>query len=253
MIEVFKTIKNCNEPLFYFGLVSLIGAIVTGVLIQTTTNEVLRINAYYKPMKFFISTVLFVWTMAFYMQYLNNKISVTIFNWITIIGLGYELLAITIQAVRGKASHFNIETSLDSAIFSLMAIAITIVMLAALYIGILFFTQTTFNVSMIVIWSIRLSIILTVIFAFEGFAMGSILKHTIGASDGTKGLPIVNWSKTNGDLRIAHFLGLHAIQVVPLLCFYIAKSTTHVFIITFIYFMIVTATLIQALMGKPLF
>lgn len=252
MIELLKSIKNCNEPLFYFGIVCLIGAIVTGVLTQTTNTEILGINAYYKPMKFFISTLLFVWTFAFYMQYLSSQTSVKVFNWISIVGLSFELYTITLQASRGKMSHFNVTTSFDALLFSLMAAAITIVMLGALYIGVLFFIQTKFDASMVMIWSIRISIILTVIFAFEGFVMGGMLKHTVGAADGTKGLPLVNWSKSAGDLRVAHFLGLHAIQVVPLLCYFIAKNTLHVFIIAALYLLIVTATLVQALMGKPL-
>ena len=41
--------------------------------------------------------------------------------------------------------------------------------------------------------------------------------HTIGAPDGTPGLPLVNWSRTHGDLRIPHFFGLHGLQAIPLL------------------------------------
>jgi hypothetical protein len=253
MLEILDTIKQKNELLYYFGWLCVLGSIITAVLTQTTSTEVLGINAYIKPMKFFISTVLFVWTFGFYMQYLNYPTAIKIFNWIAIIGLGFELVAITMQAAKGKLSHFNISTSFDAMLFSMMAGAITIVMLAALYIGVLFFVQKSFEVSMLIIWSIRLSIIITVIFAFEGFAMGAMLKHTIGAADGAAGLPIVNWSKSHGDLRVAHFLGLHAIQIVPLLCYYLAKSTWHVIIISCIYLFIVTGTLIQAIMGKPLF
>lgn len=253
MMFIFENIRHRNELLYYFGLAALIGAIITAILTQTTTMQINGVNAFNKPMKFFISSFFFAWTLGFYGLYLQNQHAVKIFSWVTTIGLGYELLAITFQASRGKLSHYNRETPFDAAILWLMIIAIIIVTLATLYIGILFFIQQKFDTNDVVIWSIRLSIILTVIFAFEGFAMGSMSKHTVGALDGTEGLPLVNWSKKHGDLRIAHFLGLHAIQLVPLVSYYLAKSTLHVFLIAAAYLVLTTYTLIIALSGKVIF
>ena len=250
---IIENIRQRNELLYYFGLAALIGAIITAILTQTTTMQINGVNAFNKPMKFFISSFFFAWTLGFYSLYLQNQHAVKTFSWVTTIGLGYELVAITFQASRGKLSHYNRETLFDTSILWLMIIAIILVTLATLYIGILFFIQQKFDINDIVIWSIRLSIILTVIFAFEGFAMGQLSQHTVGAPDGTEGMPIVNWSKKHGDLRISHFLGLHAIQLVPLSSYFLAKNTFHVFIIALLYLLLTTYTLIKALNGKPLF
>jgi hypothetical protein len=47
--------------------------------------------------------------------------------------------------------------------------------------------------------------------------------HTVGAPDGGRGLPVTGWSADHGDLRIAHFLGMHGLQVLPLLTWWIGR------------------------------
>jgi hypothetical protein len=48
--------------------------------------------------------------------------------------------------------------------------------------------------------------------------------HTVGAPDGGPGLPFLNWSAQHGDLRIPHFLGLHAVQIIPLFGWWLLRS-----------------------------
>jgi hypothetical protein len=83
-------------------------------------------------------------------------------------------------------------------------------------------------------WSVRLGLLLTLIGFTEGFLMTGpnapqraalesgqqldlIGAHTVGGFDGGPGLPFAGWSTNHGDLRIGHFAGIHAAQIIPLL------------------------------------
>ncbi len=79
------------------------------------------------------------------------------------------------------------------------------------------------------------------------------LRHTVGASDGGPGLPLTGWSSDHGDLRIAHFLGIHSLQILPLMGYFVAKSRTQTILLSLGYFVIVSAVFVEALVGKPLF
>jgi len=193
---------------------------------------------------------LYCWAMAWYCAYLPN-FNIQLFNWSTIILLGFEIVYIAFQASRGQLSHFNLSTPLYSALYSMMALAATLVTIYTAYVGILFFTNSFPNLTEYYVWSIRLGIFIFVIFSFEGFVMGSKMTHTIGGPDGGPGIPLLHWSTKFGDPRVAHFIGMHALQVLPLLSFYIIKNTKAVFLVAFIYFLLSLLTLMQALKGKP--
>ncbi|MCF8322628.1 MAG: hypothetical protein K9I26_05750 [Flavobacterium sp.] len=252
MIYFLENLKSKNETLFYFGILCLIGAVICLILSKTNPNPILGISGWIKPFKFFISTTVMAWTMGYYMQFLDNQSQVSIYNWSLIILLSIEIILILFQASRGTVSHFNQENALGKIIFSTMAFVITAFMLHTAFIASFFFTQKQFNASEILVLAIQLSLIITILFAFEGFIMGAMLKHTVGSTDGSEGLPVVNWSKKYGDLRIAHFFGMHSLQLIPLLAFYFTKTKREVFILASIYFVFVSYTLFQALQGKPL-
>jgi len=82
--------------------------------------------------------------------------------------------------------------------------------------------------------------------------MGSRLSHTVGAMNDNSNWFIIGWSKTVGDLRVAHFIGMHALQVLPIVSFFLLKNTRATIFVAILYFLLATFTLVQALNGKPI-
>jgi hypothetical protein len=251
MIDFIQQLKHRNETLFYYGLLCLLLAIVFISLTKYTNTQVYNVNAWYKPFKFAFSTFLFAWAMAWYCYYLTN-FNIKLFNWSVIILLGFEIFYIAFQANKGQLSHYNISTPVYAALYSMMAIAATLVTLYTAYVGILFFTTKFPELPTYYLWAIRLGIIIFVIFSFQGFAMGSRLNHSVGALNHNSNWFILGWSKTVGDLRVSHFIGMHALQVLPFLSYYIFKNTKLTIALSAVYGLLAIVTLIQALQGRPL-
>jgi hypothetical protein len=244
-------LKNRNPILYYFGWLYFIGGIICIVLTQTSETAVLGINAWIKPMKFFFSIWIFCWTMAWFLAYLQNKRFVKVYTWAVVVVMIIEQVIITWQAANGRLSHFNVTTPFYGVLFIVMGLAITILTLWTGVVGFYFFKQKVFPVPMPYVWGIRLGIVIFVIFSFEGGLMASLLSHTVGAPDGGPGLPVVNWSTSYGDLRVAHFVGIHSLQIIPLFGYYIAKSNRSVQIFAAGYFLLTVFLFVQALQKMP--
>lgn len=250
MLEFVQILKTRNETLFYFGLICFVWAIIFIALTKFSSTQVYNISAWYKPFKFAVSIGMYAWTMAWFCHYLPN-FNITLFNWATIVLLGLELLYIGVQAQRGQLSHYNVSSPFYGGMYVFMALAASLVATYTAYVGLLFFQQDFPELPDYYLWAIRLGIIIFVVFSFEGFVMGSRLTHTIGGLDGEASLPVLNWSTKYGDPRIAHFIGMHALQVLPLLAFYVLKSTKATIMVSILYGFLAVFTLAQALQGKP--
>ncbi|EAY23855.1 hypothetical protein [Microscilla marina] len=244
-------LKHRNEWLFYFGVANLILTALFAALSFITNIQVAGVNAWHKPIKFALSIGVYAFTMGWLMYYLPQSRSTTVCSGLIVVMLTFEIVYIGLQAGRGQLSHFNISSPLYSHLYMGMAIAATIVSLITLYIGVLFFQSDLPHLSKHYVWAIRFGLLLFVIFSLEGFVMGANLSHTIGGPDGGKGLYFLNWSRKFGDPRVAHFIGMHALQVLPILAYYVLKNTRLTIVVAILYTLLALYVLIQALQAKP--
>jgi hypothetical protein len=162
MFTFIHQLKDRNETLFYFGVLCLALAVLFFILTKVTTIQVHNVSAWFKPMKFALSTFLFSWAMAWYCHYLTD-FNISLFNGSVILLLGFEIVYIAIQAGRGELSHYNVSTPFHSMMFSMMALAATLVTLYTAYVGFLFLNQSFPSLPDHYLWSIRLGILIFVV------------------------------------------------------------------------------------------
>jgi hypothetical protein len=135
----------------------------------------------------------------------------------------FEQVVITIQAMRGELSHFNNTSLIENILFGLMGIFITWLTIHTAIMLYKFSKQTMFTIPPTYVKSIQWELFIFILFSFQGGCMGYLYAHTVGGKDDGQGIAFLNWSITHGDLRIAHFFGLHALQILPLSAFLLQR------------------------------
>lgn len=251
-----KSLFAEQRPLMISGLICLLLVPVFGLLMIFDDTQILGINRWIKPVKFLTSITIFVWTIAVLLQYLKHFPRTSSFvSWSIVFILSVEMLIIIVQAARGTTSHFNIKTPLDGFLFGLMGILIVSNTILVAYLLFLFFTSGI-ELPPTILWGIRLGILVFLLGSIEGGYMSSQLGHAVGVKDGGPGLPLVNWSTVAGDLRVAHFFGLHAIQAIPLFGYFanrfrLPAATPLTFLFAFGYLAFFSLLFLQALKGQP--
>jgi hypothetical protein len=197
-------------------------AVALALAMPFDDRVLLGVDRLLKPFKFALSIALYCWTLAWFLPLVSARWGRWTISRIVTLCMIAEIVPITGQALRGTTSHYNIATGFDAATFSLMGVAIGInTLMATLLLGFLVLRPP--SVAPAYLWGLRLGLVLFLLGSGVGGVMVGLGSHTVGAADGGAGLPLVNWSREAGDLRAAHALGLHALQILPLTAFAISR------------------------------
>jgi hypothetical protein len=217
------------------------------------------INPWIKPMKFAISIAIFLATIAWFMPELGPRPRARRWLGLTMVAtMVIEIVAIAGQATRGIPSHFNESSPFNAIVFGIMGAAITINTIAAAVMLSLLRRETP-GERLGYLWGMRLGMALFVVGSLLGFVLVGNRGHNVPGPDGGPGLPFLNWALDQGDLRVAHFVGLHALQALPLLGFLLdrrhtapALRTRTLSAVAVAWFATMAMTLVLALRGRPL-
>jgi hypothetical protein len=246
---------------FFAGLTFVVALFFLGKF-----EPIVGVHPALKPFKFCISTALYLASLSVVLPKVPMSSSTrSVFVWLFIGTMFAEIATICLQPLRGTTSHFNESSALNSFLWNLMAFAITVTTVATLSLGLLATVRSLFEkngqrTDAVLTFSWRASLWFFAFAAVSGFAMGSKMAHTVGAADGVgTHFAFTNWSKMFGDLRVSHFLSLHALQLFPFTAWLTLKFNLSLsqrwrinILVVALFFLVILFSFVQALQGLPI-
>lgn len=253
-------LRRRDPPLYWTGLASLLGLVCAAALMLVDHRSVAGVNVWLKPAKFGASIGLYLWTLAWLRPWLPARP----LRWVrpvVVVSMLVELICIFGQSARGVGSHFNEAAAVDSVVFGLMGLAIVANTVALAVLAVAAWRGPTLAVPAVA-WGTRIGLAITVLGGLEGALMIGNMGHAVGVPDGGPGLPITAWSTRGGDLRVAHFVALHALQGLPLLGYVLSRgagdgaaqrrASRRVVILGGVWLAVCVVALVIALLGRPI-
>ncbi len=221
------------------------------------------VSVWSKPFKFSLSIAVYFATLAWFAPLLpNGYLEARKGRWLTLVPIVcavFEMLYIVLQAARGEASHFNNTSVFYSVMYGFMGAGAVALVSICLWMGVVILRHT--GTQNPYAFAVGVGLVLTFVLGggFGGY-LGEHMSHWVGGTQSdANGVWLMKWSRDGGDLRVAHFFGMHAMQVLPLLAVLLPARTPHRIAIGFVvgvaclYSAGATFTFIQALQGAPFF
>ncbi len=220
------------------------------------------INVWTKPLKFQSSVALYFLTLAWFWDYLSPRLRMARAVHalaVTIAATGIlEVVYISLQSSRGVASHFNELTEIEALLFKLMGLGAVLMTAGSLVLALLIVRSGRGLLSPTFRASVIAGLVLTFVLGTgAGIAIATNGGHWVGGVHADSGgLPIFGWARDGGDLRVAHFLGIHAMQVLPAFALIAERFLPRrvgivVGVLTLAYCGLTVAVFVQALAGRP--
>jgi hypothetical protein len=258
----FIDLDATDHLLSQFGWILLLSLPVFAAFSYYDPGTLHMANPWFKPVKFAISFATFVWTSSLFLERLRMP------RWLSVgvrqtmvASVTLEMLCLAAQAWRSTlvAAPHSLTDSLIAQMTTAMVSVNTAILVGmlALFCG---KRDRVWLADAAMVLSIRLGIVIFLVGNAVGGYMLARGSHTVGATDGGPGLPFLNWSTLAGDLRIAHFIAIHAIQIVPLFAWLLWQMTPRpelkyrriaVYAVGALVALLVGGTFVQAMLAHP--
>ena len=214
MKSVWQSLSGSSKFLVNYGLIMFIALIFTYAWSLNDDRLIRDVGVWVKPMKFMAATSIFALTTVWVLQIAHSNIDQTeVFTYIIALLVStslFEVVYISYQASHGEASHYNVGDPFHAFMFSVMGIAAVGLTASQAWLAWEIWKEQRGAGMRVETLGVIIGLSLTFILStISGFMLGG------NQPPAGQGLPIVGWHYYK-DIRPAHFLGVHAQQLIPL-------------------------------------
>lgn len=265
-VQSFFRELDANDPVLSrlgWALLLAVPVFAAFAMFVPATVGAVVVNPWIKPIKFSISFSTFASTVSLLLLALRiPKWQLTLARRAIAVSVAFEIMSLAAQAWR-SAYHLSGQSLLDTSLAQ-MTNSMVMVNTAIVCWMLALFCANRVRTNQ-VDWPMVAAIRYSFVIFLAGNAIGGYMlargSHTVGTADGGPGLPFVNWSVIGGDLRIAHFIAIHAIQIVPLFAYILSQMAPVLPVkhrriaagtLALAVSIAVGATFVQAALGHPL-
>ncbi len=214
VLSIYRELISRQPLLAVFAVLMLALALPTAVMLAVDDRTWRDVSIWAKPLKFMLSTAAFAATTAWFVGMLSKDMQTSSLvrglAWTVVITSSFEVGYISLQASLGDGSHHNVSDPFHAAMFGLMAVAAVVLTATQALLAWLIARHSPARRT-ILGHSVVIGLLLTFVLATaSGFLLGG-QQPPAGV-----GLPIVGWHLGQADARPAHFMGVHAHQLIPM-------------------------------------
>lgn len=196
-------------PLLVFASLLALCMLPVALAARRDPRTLRGVSVWAKPLKFMAALVLFALTTAVLMRAAGPGAPVDGIAALVIVTSTFEATYITYQASRGQPSHYNTSDALHTALTVLMAAgAVALTASQAWLAWAIVATNPAWSSSVPILGAVTGLCATFVLATVSGFMLGG------RRAPAGRGMPLVGW-RWYGDLRPAHFMGVHAQQCIP--------------------------------------
>jgi hypothetical protein len=221
--SIFHDDQQKHLNVWWQGALFLAVFFAISVLLFSFDQRLLADDALWvKPVKFEISIIVHFITLAVIASLLSparrNGVAWKAMSYSVVAAGIFGVMYIFLQAARGRESHFNNSTVVESIMYSLMGLGAIVLVLGSFYLGYLLFReyQSQRNQPLLLASALGLTTgsVLTLIIA--GYMSSQTDNAMTAGSYEVLRVPILGWYLNGQDLRIPHFFATHMMQLLPL-------------------------------------